>query len=63
MAFSRVGYTMRWTRSFFRVALNDSAQALSQHTPVRPTEGRILKVIQQASGRISGKRYYDGPLP
>ena len=21
------------------------------------------KVIQQASGRISGKRYYDGPLP
>lgn len=33
---------MRWTRSFFRVALNDSAQALSQHTPVRPTEGRIL---------------------
>ena len=42
MAFSRAGRTMRWTRSFFRVALNDSARALSQHTPVRPTEGRIL---------------------
>ena len=23
----------------------------------------IEKVIQRASGRISGKRYYDGPLP
>ena len=25
--------------------------------------GETMKVIQQASGRISGKRYYDGPLP
>ena len=36
-----VGYTIRYTLSFLSVALNDSAQALSQHTPVRPTEGRI----------------------
>ena len=36
-----VGYTIRWTLSFLSVALNDSAHALSQHTPVRPTEGRI----------------------
>ena len=39
MALRLVGYTIRWTLSFFRVALNDSAQALSQHTPVLPTEG------------------------
>ncbi len=32
---------MRCTRSFFSVALKDSAHALSQHTPVRPTYGRI----------------------
>ena len=41
IALSFVGYTVRYTLSFLRVALNDSAQALSQHTPVRPTEGRI----------------------
>ena len=41
MAFLRVGYTIRYTLSFFKVALNDSAQALAQHTPVRPTEARI----------------------
>jgi hypothetical protein len=28
------------TRSFFRLARNDSARALSQHTPVRPRECR-----------------------
>lgn len=39
-ALSFVGYTIRWTLSFLSVALNDSAHALSQHTPVLPTEGR-----------------------
>jgi transposase len=34
----RVRNTRRWTSSFFRVARNDSAGALSQHTPVRPTD-------------------------
>ena len=28
-----------------------------------PITAETMKVIQQASGRISGKRYYDGPLP
>ena len=32
---------MRLTRSTFTAALNDSACALSKHTPVRPTERRI----------------------
>ena len=31
---------------------------------IRPSmRRRILKLIQRASGRISRKRYYDGPLP
>ena len=33
-----VGYTVRFTRSTFNVALNDSARALSKHDPTRPTE-------------------------
>src|SRR2546423_5382793 len=33
----RVSKRCRWYISFFRVAKNDSAAALSQHTPVRPT--------------------------
>src|SRR5664279_2627166 len=40
-ACSRVGETVRLTRSTFTAALNDSACALSKHTPVRPTERRI----------------------
>src|SRR5664280_2479970 len=40
-ACSRVGWTVRLTRSTFTAALNDSACALSKHTPVRPTERRI----------------------
>ena len=40
-AFFRVGYTVRWTRSTFSDALNDSASALSKHDPVRPTDWRI----------------------
>src|SRR5660398_201963 len=40
-ACSRVGYTVRLTRSTFTAASNDSACALSKHTPVRPTERRI----------------------
>ena len=39
IALSLVGYTILWTLSFLSVALKDSAHALSQHTPVRPTEG------------------------
>ena len=31
--------------------------------PLLGPVGAAMKVIQQASGRISGKRYYDGPLP
>ena len=38
---SFVGYAIRWTLSFFNVALNNSAHALPQHTPVRSTDGRI----------------------
>src|SRR6266540_3019545 len=41
-ACSRVGYTVRLTRSTFTAALKDSAWALSKHTPVRPTVRRIL---------------------
>src|SRR4051794_24213660 len=33
----RVSKRCRWYISFFRVAKNDSAAALSQQTPVRPT--------------------------
>jgi hypothetical protein len=40
-AFFTVGYTVRWTRSTFTAALNDSARALSKHDPVRPTDWRI----------------------
>src|SRR5664280_2575355 len=40
-ACSRVGWTVRLTRASFTAALNDSACALSKHTPVRPTERRI----------------------
>ena len=39
IALSLVGYTILWTLSFLSVALKDSAHALSQHIPVRPTEG------------------------
>src|ERR1051325_11697473 len=39
-AWSRVANTVRWTSSFFNAPKNDSAIALSQHTPVRPAEGR-----------------------
>jgi hypothetical protein len=31
---------MWWTRSFFRLAKNDSASALSEQMPVRPNECR-----------------------
>src|SRR4051812_33686827 len=40
-ACSRVGYTVRLTRSTLIAALNDSASALSKQLPVRPTERRI----------------------
>src|SRR6266566_543110 len=35
-----VGNAVRLTIAFFRLALNDSARALSQQTPVPPTEDR-----------------------
>src|SRR3954453_258977 len=38
---ARVLNACRWYISFFRVAKNDSAAALSQHTPVRPRLRRI----------------------
>jgi hypothetical protein len=36
------GSTLRLSHSFFNAPKNDSAIALSQHTPVLPTERRIL---------------------
>src|SRR3954467_6686850 len=38
---ARVLNACRWYISFFRVAKNDSAAALSQHTPVRPRLRRM----------------------
>ena len=42
-------------------------ETLPGPVPRRPSRIRLgsrpMKVIQRASGRISGKRYYDGPLP
>ena len=46
MALRLVGHTIRWTLSFFRVALNDSAQALSQRTPVLPVEAMISYLLR-----------------
>jgi hypothetical protein len=40
-AFFIVGYSVRWTRSTFTAALNDSVRALSKHDPVRPTDWQI----------------------
>lgn len=54
IAFSRVGYTIRWTRSFFKVALKDSAHALSQHTPVFPHEARIRLFGHPVGVRLAG---------
>ena len=45
---ARVSKRCRWYISFFRVAKNDSAAALSQHTPVRPTLVRMLFVGAEA---------------
>ena len=42
-ACSRVGWTVRLTRSTFTVALKDSARALSKHTPVAPTDRRMFR--------------------
>ncbi len=36
----------RWYISFFRVAKNDSAAALSQQTPVLPMLGRTSTLVQ-----------------
>jgi transposase InsO family protein len=45
----RVSKRCRWYISFFRVAKNDSAAALSQHTPVRPTLVRTRRRRQNAA--------------
>jgi hypothetical protein len=39
-ASARVANTRPWRHSRLSDAQNDSATELSQHTPVRPTEGR-----------------------
>jgi len=44
-----VAYEVLWTSSFFKVAKNDSAITLSQHTPVRPIEPRMLCRFKQAT--------------
>jgi hypothetical protein len=39
-ASARVAKMRPWMHSRFRLSQNDSTTALSQHTPVRPTDGR-----------------------
>src|SRR6185437_1459266 len=56
-ACSRVGYTVRLTRSTFSAALNDSACALSKHDPVRPTERRMSS---SAAARANASQVYLG---
>ena len=54
-ASARVAKTRPWRHSRLRLSQNDSATALSQHTPVRPTEGRIwrsLAVVDVVVGRV-----------
>ena len=42
----------RWTNSFFRVAQNDSAAALSKQIPVRPTEFRTPLILQNLTNSL-----------
>src|SRR4051794_6050064 len=46
---ARAAEVCRWYMSFFNVAKNDSAAALSQHTPVRPRLRRIPFLVVKAS--------------
>jgi hypothetical protein len=48
-AAARVGQGCWWRHSPFREAKNDSASALSQHWPVRPTD----RVIVSSSARVA----------
>ena len=47
-ASARVANTRPWRHSRLSDSQNDSATALSQHTPVRPTDGRSWWVWQKS---------------
>jgi hypothetical protein len=49
VAVLRVGQARRWMSSVFMVAKNDSATALSQHWPLRPTD----KVTPRSLARLA----------
>lgn len=55
---ARVWKRCRWYISFFRVAKNDSAAALSQHTPVRPT---LVRTWLRAQNRLNSAEVYWQP--